>query len=162
MLQIKHLMHKILITFVGGALLSLSTFAVAVEDEKPSFAPKVPYPTNGTTECVRPEDEMKKNHMKYILHQRDETVHKGIRTETFSLKQCINCHIPKNSEVRFGDDRHFCSSCHNYAGVSIDCFQCHMDRPMLKRPLEPNPHKAPADPVATNTVDTSNQGESNE
>ncbi len=26
-------------------------------------------------------------------------------------------------------DEHFCSSCHQYASVQIDCFQCHADRP---------------------------------
>ena len=136
MLQIRNLMHKALITIVGAAAIALSTFAVADDKEKPSFAPNVPHPTNGTTECVEDEDEMKKNHMKYILHQRDATMHEGIRTETYSLKECINCHVPKNSEIRYGDDKHFCSSCHNYAGVSIDCFQCHTDRPMGE-----NPHK---------------------
>ncbi|HED33939.1 MAG TPA: hypothetical protein ENJ08_06935 [Gammaproteobacteria bacterium] len=131
MLQFMKRMHKIIITVVGCAVLSFSTFSFADEDssEKPSFAPDVPHPTNGSTECVRPEDDMKANHMKYILHQRDETMHKGIRTETFALHECINCHVEKNSKARFGDSEHFCSSCHNFAGVSIDCFQCHNDRP---------------------------------
>jgi len=155
MQQFQKRMHNTLIIIAGLALLSLSSFAFADEDssEKPSFAPKVPHPTNGTTECVRPEDEMKKNHMKYILHQRDETMHKGVRTKQFSLKECINCHIPKDSQVRFGDDKHFCSSCHNYAGVSIDCFQCHMDRPMGKPPLGPSPHNAQTStPISTDSV----------
>lgn len=152
MLQIKSLMHKSLIAIIGCALLAISSFAFA--GEKPSFAPKVPHPTNGTTECVQPEDEMKKNHMKYLLHQRDETMRQGIRTEKYSLKECINCHVPKNSEVRFGDSKHFCSSCHNFAGVSIDCFQCHMDRPMGE-----NPHNAQVSPsVKTDIADTSAKG----
>ncbi len=130
----KHLMQKALITIAGTVAIALSSFAVADDKEKASFGPHVPHPTNGSTECVQPEDEMKKNHMKYILHQRDATMHEGIRTKTYSLKECINCHVPENSEVRYGDDKHFCSSCHNYAGVSIDCFQCHTDRPMGKNP----------------------------
>ncbi|VAW63532.1 hypothetical protein MNBD_GAMMA09-849 [hydrothermal vent metagenome] len=131
MLQFMKLMHKTFITIVGCAVLSFSTLSFADEDssEELSFAPEVPHPTNGTTECVRPEDDMKANHMKYILHQRDETMHKGIRTDTFALHECINCHVEKNSKARFGDSEHFCSSCHNYVGVSIDCFQCHNDRP---------------------------------
>ena len=158
MLQIKNLMHKTIISFAGIAAIAFSAFVVA--GEKPSFAPKVPHPTNGTTECVQPEDEMKKNHMKYILHQRDATMHEGIRTKTYSLKECINCHVPENSEIRFGDDKHFCSSCHNYAGVSIDCFQCHMDRPMGK-----NPHKKNAQvalPVQSKLADASTTGANNE
>ena len=160
MLQMKNLMHKTFITIVGCALLSLSAFAVA--GEKPSFAPKVPHPTNGSTECVQPEDEMKKNHMMYILHQRDDTMYEGIRTEQYSLKECINCHVPEDSKVRFGDNKHFCSSCHNYAGVSIDCFQCHMDRPMKKTPHNAlqNPTKKTA--LTPEIADTSVQGASNE
>jgi len=131
MLQFTKLMHKFLFTITACAMLALpvQVFADDESAEKPSFAPEIPHPTNGSTKCVRSEDEMKKNHMNYILHQRDETMHKGIRTETFALHECINCHVDKNSNVRFGDPRHFCSSCHNYAGVSIDCFQCHNDRP---------------------------------
>ena len=157
MLQMKSLMHKALITIAGTAI---AFTAIASSGEKPSFAPDVPHPTNGSTECVQPEDEMKKNHMKYILHQRDATMHEGIRTKTYSLKECINCHVPKNSEVRFGDDKHFCSSCHNYAGVSIDCFQCHMDRPMGE-----NPHKSNAQaskPVEAEVADNSAAGASHE
>jgi len=157
MLQMKSLMHKALIT-IAGTVIAFAAFASS--GEKPSFAPKVPHPTNGTTECVEDEDEMKKNHMKYILHQRDATVHEGIRTKTYSLKECINCHVPENSEVRFGDDKHFCSSCHNYTGVSIDCFQCHMDTPMGK-----NPHKSNAQvalPVKSEVADASTTGASNE
>jgi len=158
MLQIKSLMHKSLIALAGIAVMAFSVFAYA--GEKPSFAPSVPHPTNGTTECVEDEDEMKKNHMKYILHQRDATMHEGIRTKTYSLKECINCHVPENSEIRYGDDKHFCSSCHNYAGVSIDCFQCHTDRPMGK-----NPHKSNAQvskPVKSEVADASTVGASNE
>ena len=156
MLQIKSLMHKSLIAITGCVLLALSSFAFA--GEKPSFAPKVPHPTNGSTECVEPEDEMKKNHMKYLLHQRDATMHEGIRTKTYSLKECINCNVPKNSEIRFGDEKHFCSSCHNYAAVSIDCFQCHMDRPMGKNPHNAQTSKS-VEPVV---ADTATSGASNE
>jgi len=156
MLQIKSLMHKSLIAIAGCAFMALSAFAFA--GEKPSFAPKIAHPTNGATECVEDEDEMKKNHMKYILHQRDATMHEGIRTKTYSLKECINCHVPENSEVRFGDDKHFCSSCHNYAAVSIDCFQCHMDRPMGKNPHNAQTGKS-VEPVV---ADTATSGASNE
>ena len=129
MLQLKQLMHKSLLMVVGGALLALSTAVYAADEEKASFLPDVPEPTNGSEKCVLPESEMKKNHMMHILHQRDKTMRQGIRTKQFSLKECINCHVPENSTARFGDDKHFCSSCHNYAGVTIDCFQCHADRP---------------------------------
>ena len=128
MLQLKQLMHKSFLMVVGSALLALST-AVYADGDKASFMPDIPEPKDESLKCVQPEDEMKKNHMKYILHQRDKTMREGIRTKQYSLKECINCHVEEHSSARFGDDKHFCSSCHNFAGVTIDCFQCHADRP---------------------------------
>ena len=84
-----------------------------------------------TQGCVEPTEEMRKNHMEYILHQRDETVHKGIRTTQYSLEQCINCHVSDAPDApRVSSEEHFCNSCHTYASVRIDCFQCHADRPV--------------------------------
>ena len=49
-----------------------------------------------------------------------------------SLSECINCHAVKDEKsqfVRIDNDQHFCVSCHKYAAVTIDCFQCHRDIP---------------------------------
>lgn len=113
-------------------LISMALFVIfgAVNVKAEVTGPVVP--TGKGEKCVEPTDVMRKNHMKFMLHQRDETMHNGIRTKQHSLKECISCHIQpdKNGQVaRFGDDGHFCSSCHNYAGVNVDCFQCHADRP---------------------------------
>ena len=92
-----------------------------------------------TQECVEPEDEMKRNHMNYILHQRDETMYKGIRTRQYALEECINCHAVKGEDgeyIRVEDPRHFCAGCHTYASVNIDCFQCHADRPVRESTLQ--------------------------
>ena len=94
---------------------------------------------SATQECVEPEDEMRRNHMEYILHQRDETMHRGIRTRQYALEECINCHATKDDNtgdfIRVEDSRHFCASCHTYASVSIDCFQCHSDIPVRSSTL---------------------------
>jgi hypothetical protein len=82
--------------------------------------------------CVEPTEDMRKNHMEFILHQRDETTLQGIRTSEHSLKQCVSCHAIKDEQgeyVRIDDTKHFCAGCHEYAAVSIDCFQCHADTP---------------------------------
>ena len=87
---------------------------------------------HGEGECVEPADIMKKNHMEFILHQRDETVQQGIRTSKHSFKQCISCHAVKDDNGEFvhvDDSRHFCVTCHEYVAVSVDCFQCHADTP---------------------------------
>ncbi len=84
-----------------------------------------------TQGCVEPTQDMRVNHMEYILHQRDETVHEGIRDKQHSLVECINCHVSDAPDApRVSSEKHFCSSCHIYAAVSIDCFQCHADRPV--------------------------------
>lgn len=80
--------------------------------------------------CVEPTGDMRKNHMEYILHERDETMHEGIRSSRHSLVKCINCHVSDAPDApRVSSPEHFCNSCHSYAAVHIDCFQCHADRP---------------------------------
>jgi hypothetical protein len=121
MLPLQQIMPKTILAILGSVLLTLSSVALA------DILPGVAKPRGD--KCVAPTDEMRAIHFEKILHQRDDTMHKGIRTKTNSLKECINCHVPENTTVRFGDDKHFCSSCHNQAAVTIDCFQCHADRP---------------------------------
>lgn len=88
---------------------------------------------SATQECVAPEDEMRRNHMNYILHQRDETVHEGVRTRQFALEECVNCHAAKDEQGEFISihaPNQFCASCHTYASVDIDCFECHATKPV--------------------------------
>ncbi len=104
--------------------------------------PKVPKAkAKATAEygCVNPVADMRKNHMEYLLHQRDETMRRGIRTKKYSLAECVECHVSQTSAgeyPEFGDSEHFCSSCHNYAAVTIDCFQCHNDKPQSAYPAQ--------------------------
>jgi len=69
--------------------------------------------------------------MKFLMHQRDETVINGERKTSYSLVGCMNCHNPANTSgevVRYEDPQHFCAECHAYTSVKIDCFECHADR----------------------------------
>ena len=114
-----------LLVLIGFMLLSPSTFA-----ETPF--PTVHEPSDESLKCIQPEDEMRRNHMNYILHERDETMHEGIRNEPGSLAACIDCHVEPNADGEIAgidSKEHFCSACHQYASVQIDCFQCHADRP---------------------------------
>ncbi len=82
--------------------------------------------------CVEPTQVMRERHWEFLLHHRDETVHKGVRTIRHSLKNCLECHVLPNERgeyPRASDSSHFCSSCHVFASVRIDCFECHADRP---------------------------------
>jgi hypothetical protein len=82
--------------------------------------------------CVEPTPYMRSHHMELLLHQRDETMHRGIRTKKHSLKECIDCHAvydDSNQPVSIASPKHFCRVCHDYASVDIDCFQCHASKP---------------------------------
>ncbi len=78
-------------------------------------------------QCVKDTEYMRRNHMKVILHQRDKTMHQGIRTTKHSLKNCVDCHADPATNSVLGQDG-FCSSCHEYASVKSDCFTCHTDK----------------------------------
>ncbi len=93
--------------------------------------------------CVRDTKDMRRNHMKYLLHQRRETTRLGKRwpknahKNNFSLERCINCHarVKKGNEivpVSIKDKNHFCNHCHRKVAVKIDCFQCHNSKPTGK------------------------------
>jgi len=118
-----------LILLVTGLLLGVVTPGHAGD----SLLPEIPTAQarySDTQGCVEPTAEMRRNHMKYILHQRDETMHRGVRSKQHSLVECINCHVSDAPDApRVSSEQHFCNSCHSYAAVSIDCFQCHADRP---------------------------------
>lgn len=91
---------------------------------------RVPLPKHNITKgdkCVEPTDVMRRSHMEFILHQRDKTMHQGIRTTRHSLKNCVNCHADPKTNSVLGKDG-FCESCHTYAAVNIDCFSCHTDK----------------------------------
>ena len=82
-------------------------------------------------QCVEPVEVMRRDHMKFLDHQRDVTVIDGERDSKYSLVGCINCHNPASASgevIRYPDPQHFCADCHAYASVKIDCFECHADR----------------------------------
>ena len=114
----------LLALFLGG------THPVVADGSLLPVIPEAQARFSATQGCVEPVDDMRKNHMEYILHQRDETVYGGIRTKQHSLVECINCHVSDAPDApRYDSEEHFCQSCHSYASVRIDCFQCHADRP---------------------------------
>jgi len=99
----------------------LAALAFAGEQRAARFA--VPAAQSGEA-CVAPVAEMRRDHMKMLLHQRDGTVHEGLRAPRFSLKNCIACHASRKTGSVLGKDG-FCAACHEYASVRIDCFECH-------------------------------------
>ena len=79
-------------------------------------------------QCVEPADVMRRNHMDYLKHQRDETVHGGVRGAKYGLKECIDCHASPATGSVAKASTNFCVSCHEYTAVKIDCFECHASK----------------------------------
>lgn len=99
-------------------------------------APYPDVPKGKGDQCVEDTEFMRANHMELLLHQRDETMHRGIRTKKHSLKNCMECHVvtdESNRPVSAENPKHFCRVCHDYAAVSIDCFECHASKPRAKQ-----------------------------
>ena len=122
-----------LLVLVLVYLASLAVVAYAAEeDNMASGVPMPVIPMGQGDSCVEDTDFMRRNHMSLLKHQRDETMKEGIRGNPYSLKECISCHAvngPDAKPVTVASPQHFCRSCHDYAAVSIDCFQCHASRP---------------------------------
>jgi len=124
MVSLKKLLHTLAVAVAFGAG-SLS-YAAELEHGHDHAA------SASGEQCVEPEDVMRRNHMDFIKHQRDETMRNGIRTTKYSLKRCIECHAKEGDDgetLTIKSPDHFCSGCHSYAAVSIDCFQCHASTP---------------------------------
>lgn len=84
--------------------------------------------------CVEDTEFMRRNHMDLLKHQRNKTLREGVRTTKHSLKQCVECHASEKTGSVASDPKDFCVSCHRYAAVHLDCWDCHATKPM-KKPL---------------------------
>lgn len=86
--------------------------------------------------CVEDTATMRREHPDMLKHQRDLTMHDGIRTRQHSLKECVGCHASAKTGSVLGE-KGFCQSCHDYASVRIDCFSCHASGPKLASGARP-------------------------
>ena len=66
--------------------------------------------------CIKDTAWMRHNHMKLLMHTRDDVVRQGIRKANHGIKGCRQCH-PHRDE--------FCDRCHDYIGVDPECWNCH-------------------------------------
>ena len=83
--------------------------------------------------CVEATAYMRASHMDLLVSWRDRVVRQGETTYvasdghryTMSLtKTCLDCHKSKAE---------FCDRCHNYAAVSLPCWDCHVDPTLARR-----------------------------
>jgi predicted CXXCH cytochrome family protein len=126
-----------LVTAIVMTVPTLLLGSVSAADSK--WLPKLP--RGQGEQCVAETDWMRRNHMTVLMHQRDKTVHDGIRTKRFSLKGCVECHAVRgadNKPVTIASPKHFCRACHDYTAVRMDCFECHASRPEAMAPTPGN------------------------
>ena len=82
--------------------------------------------------CVAPTEEIRRYHMDYLKHERDEVVRDGDRTGKYSLIACVNCHAAADASGKYipvNEEDQFCDTCHDYVAVELPCFQCHRTTP---------------------------------
>ena len=118
---------KLIGVLLAAAAVGLLASAHAADPQKPTRVPLPAAKAVKGEQCVEPTEVMRRDHMQMVLHQRDDTMHQGIRTVKHSLKNCVNCHADPQTGSVLGKNG-FCESCHNYAAVSMDCFGCHTDK----------------------------------
>lgn len=107
------------------AVLPWLTFSASAGE---SATPKPKFNLPAGSKCVAPPEEMRRNHMEMLKHQRNRTLREGVRGEKVSLNGCIECHASKSTGSVIGHDDSFCQSCHAYAAVKLDCWDCHQPK----------------------------------
>lgn len=79
----------------------------------------------GQEKCIESKEYMREFHMQLLKDWRDSAVRDGVRTYTardgkqynISLTDtCLKCHSNKAD---------FCDRCHNFAGITPNCYSCH-------------------------------------
>ena len=130
------MIKSIVILIASAFALGVGITTIAAEGTSSRVpGPQFELPTDAT-QCVRPTEFMRRNHMELLLHTRDETMYNGIRTKKDSLQNCIECHAGKNDEgeaIPVNAPGQFCESCHTYASVKLDCFECHRTTPEVTK-----------------------------
>jgi len=114
---------------IGALLIGAASMAEA--QERSPLLPNVPKATGEP----HPEGNefWRKNHADLLAHDRDLTVRDGNRNIEASLKSCVACHATATNEqgtiLTAQSPSYFCSACHLYVAVKIDCFVCHRSTP---------------------------------
>lgn len=111
-----------------GLLSAALLLTMLVPSAIAEVGPIIPQAIKGK-QCVADTDDMRRNHMDYLKKHRIEALREGIRTERYSLKECLECHVPAKGTETSAESGQFCKNCHVYVGVKLDCFECHATQP---------------------------------
>ena len=103
-----------------------------------------PKPVAEGLHCVEPAEFMRTAHMQLLNEWRDQVVRDGVRTYTseaygeqyaISLTgTCLQCHadwtpaqsVSMEMAIAPQDQPRACLECHDYAGVKVYCWECHI------------------------------------
>ena len=110
---------------IGLLAVALAMLAVSAQAGDSRVPLPVIEPARPGTQCIADPATMRRDHPSMLKHQRDLTVHEGIRGAKVSMIGCVDCHASKNTGSVAAAPTDFCRSCHSYAAVKIDCFECH-------------------------------------
>lgn len=91
----------------------------------------------GLQACVAGTDDMRRNHMDFLQHGRDDVVHKGNRGQKYRIAECVDCHAARDASgkaIPVNAPGQFCAECHEYTAVRMDCFGCHRKVPENQPP----------------------------
>ncbi len=87
----------------------------------------------GEKQCVAPLEYMRTSHMNLLADWREKVVRTGARDFTSPAGKRYNMSLATCLEQCHGAKAEFCDHCHNYAGVSPSCWNCHPDsKPVLR------------------------------
>jgi len=104
--------------------------APADEGEAEGVPMPVITPAQGDS-CVDDPEFLRRYHMTVLKREHDKAQLTGLPGEKYSLRECVTCHAVRDSDGSFvtaDSPQHFCRTCHDYAAVEIDCFDCHRSR----------------------------------
>ena len=118
---------KIITGLVIFVVFFTSPFLYGLVKSGPAPEPELSPKAKLAKECVESKEYMVESHMQMLNEWRDEAVRQGKRIYVatngkeygVSLQNtCMECHNNKSK---------FCDQCHNYAGVSPYCWECHIE-----------------------------------
>jgi hypothetical protein len=118
---------KIITGLVIFVVFFTSPFLYGLVKSGPAPEPELTPKAKEAKVCVETKEFMVESHMQMLNVWRDEAIRNGKRIYVatdgkeyvVSLQNtCMDCHSNKSK---------FCDQCHNYAGVSPYCWDCHIE-----------------------------------
>ena len=125
--------HRIIIFLVVFLCIVMTPLLMSQGRAAPAPTPSLDTPAitglaaiEGQASCVEPAEYMRAEHMQLLNTWRTDSVRFGATIYTsstgvayeISLKDsCLHCHSNRTQ---------FCDSCHTYAAVDLNCWNCHL------------------------------------